>query len=174
MKKFALAVFAVLVVGAVAYAEADAEPWESVYKQRDYKKPQRFSREVYTDYPVYSAFVDAGTIRATTVNVASTATAVVARIETLDAGAANIANRLSVGGSISITEGVSIGTCTLNGASPAVCTDTVAASTTKCVCAPVGTTAAIAAMNCAVSVSSTTLTITAANAANADVNWMCF
>jgi len=96
------------------------------------------------------------------------------KFDTLDAGVVNVVNQARIGGSILVAEGISVGHCTLNAASPAVCTDTVAASTVLCVCAPVGTTAAIAAMNCAVSVSSTTLTITAANAANAEVNWICF
>lgn len=65
------------------------------------------------------------------------------------------------------------GTCTLNGASPAVCTGTVTAST-KCICNPVGTTAAIAAKGCAVSLSSTTLTVTSANGDTHDVNYLCF
>lgn len=173
MKKFALAVFAVLVVGAVVYAETDTEPWESVYKQRDYKKPQRFSREIYTDYPLQSAYIDAGTVRAGTAIVTGTVSAAVAKADTLDAGVANIVNQLRIGGSIVMTEGVSVGSCTLNAASPAVCTDTVLAST-KCLCSLVGTTAAIAAMNCAVSVSGTTLTVTAANGADAVVNWICF
>lgn len=63
-------------------------------------------------------------------------------------------------------------TCTLDGASPAVCTATVPAGSV-CVCAPVGATAAIAAFNCAVSLSGTTLTVTAADAGNSVVNIIC-
>lgn len=64
------------------------------------------------------------------------------------------------------------GSCTLNGASPSVCTATVLASA-NCTCSPVGATAAIAAAGCAVGLSGTTLTITSANAATNDVNYHC-
>lgn len=65
------------------------------------------------------------------------------------------------------------GTCTLDGASPSVCTATVTAGT-FCVCSPVGTSAAIAGNGCAVSLSSTTLTVTGPNAGNYAVNYHCF
>lgn len=65
------------------------------------------------------------------------------------------------------------GNCTLNGATPSVCTATVIASAT-CTCSIVGTTAALAAQGCAVSLASTTLTITSAAAATNVVNYHCF
>ena len=64
-------------------------------------------------------------------------------------------------------------TCTLNAASPSVCTATVTAGST-CYCTPVGATAAIAAAGCAVGLSSTTLTATSANGATNVVNILCF
>lgn len=64
------------------------------------------------------------------------------------------------------------GSCTLDGATPAVCTATVRAST-RCQCSNVGTTAATAALGCAVSLSSTTLTITSAALATHVVNYLC-
>lgn len=63
-------------------------------------------------------------------------------------------------------------TCTLDGASPSVCTATVTAGTT-CMCSLVGATAAIAAKGCAVGLSGTTLTVTSANAATDVVNILC-
>jgi hypothetical protein len=63
-------------------------------------------------------------------------------------------------------------TCTLDGASPSVCTATVTASA-KCVCSNVGATAAIAANGCAVGLSGTTLTVTSANGATNVVNIWC-
>jgi hypothetical protein len=65
------------------------------------------------------------------------------------------------------------GTCTLNGGSPSTCTSTVAAGSI-CTCSPVGTTAGIAAGGCAVSLSSTTLTVTSHNGHTNAVNWHCF
>lgn len=65
------------------------------------------------------------------------------------------------------------GTCTLDGASPSKCTATVTAGAI-CTCTPVGTTAAIAAGGCAVSLSSTTLTLTSANGLSHNVNYHCF
>jgi hypothetical protein len=78
---------------------------------------------------------------------------------------------LTTGGVIS-AQAKTRGTCTLNGASPAVCTATVAASAI-CTCSIVGATAAIAAKGCAVGLSGTTLTITSANAAGENVNYVC-
>lgn len=63
-------------------------------------------------------------------------------------------------------------TCTLNGASPSVCTGTVIASSI-CQCSPVGATAAIGAGGCAVDVATTTATVTAANSATHVVNLDC-
>lgn len=54
MKRISLAVFAVGIIAAVAYAAPDTEPWRSVYEQRQHKVPQRFDKEVQI------AFVDAG------------------------------------------------------------------------------------------------------------------
>ncbi len=65
------------------------------------------------------------------------------------------------------------GTCTLNGATPAICTATVTAGSI-CTCSIVGATAAIAAKGCAVGISGTTLTITSAAAAGENVNYHCF
>lgn len=84
-----------------------------------------------------------------------------------DEGDGVFTGNLDVGGTGSVT------TCTLDGASPSVCTATVVASST-CVCANVGTTAAIANNGCAVSLSGTTLTVTSANAAGNVVNIHCF
>lgn len=64
------------------------------------------------------------------------------------------------------------GTCTLDGATPSVCTATVTASAI-CTCSNVGASAAIAALGCAVGVSGTTLTITSAAAATHNVNYHC-
>jgi hypothetical protein len=72
-----------------------------------------------------------------------------------------------------VSDTKSRGSCTLDGASPSKCTATVTAST-KCVCSPVGTTAAIAAGGCAASLSSTTVTLTSANGLTNDVNYHCF
>lgn len=64
------------------------------------------------------------------------------------------------------------GSCTLDGASPSVCTATVTAAAI-CTCSPVGGTAAIAAAGCAVGLSGTTLTVTSANGATNAVNYHC-
>ena len=63
-------------------------------------------------------------------------------------------------------------TCTLNGASPSTCTATVSASAV-CTAIPVGTTAAAGAVDPAVNLSGTTLTVTAANGATNAVNIWC-
>lgn len=64
-------------------------------------------------------------------------------------------------------------TCTLDGSTPSVCpAQTVVASST-CTCSPVGTTAAIAAGGCAVSLSSTTLTITSLAGGSHVINYTC-
>jgi len=76
-------------------------------------------------------------------------------------------------GAVSITSTATSGSCTLNGASPSVCTATVTAAT-DCVCASVGATAVIAAQGCAVGLAATTLTITSANGATNAVNYHCF
>ncbi len=144
---------------------------------------------------ISSTMVDAGTVKAALVDAGNVN--VVGRTWTglVDAGAGYVANNLGIGGIVyggtskpdiidagrayingplRIVEGLSIGHCTLNGASPAVCTDTIEHASVLCLCALVGATAAIANMDCAVGVSGTTLTITSANAANAEVNWVCF
>lgn len=83
---------------------------------------------------------------------------------------------LAVTGVISATGKASItansGTCTLNGGTPATCTVTVTAGAV-CLCSDVGTTAAVAAGGCSVSLSGTTLTVTGAVAANNNVNVLC-
>lgn len=63
-------------------------------------------------------------------------------------------------------------TCTLNGASPSVCTAVVNTGAI-CNCNLIGTTAAVAAAGCATSLSGTTLTITSANALTNVVNINC-
>ena len=78
----------------------------------------------------------------------------------------------TITGNLDIVGTGSVTTCTLDGASPSVCTATVVASST-CVCANVGATAAIANNGCAVSLTSTTLTVTSANAATNVVNIHC-
>lgn len=63
------------------------------------------------------------------------------------------------------------GTCTLNGGTPSSCTATVR-SGAVCTCSGSGTTAA-AAIGCATSVTSTTLTVTAANGLTSNVAYVC-
>lgn len=64
-------------------------------------------------------------------------------------------------------------TCTLGGESPSVCPAQTVVASSICTCSNVGTSAAIAAAGCAVSLSSTTLTITSANGATNVVNYTC-
>ena len=64
-------------------------------------------------------------------------------------------------------------TCTLGGESPSVCPAQTVVAASVCTCSPVGTTAAIAAAGCAVSLSSTTLTITSLNGGSHVVNYTC-
>lgn len=64
-------------------------------------------------------------------------------------------------------------TCTLDGASPSKCPNQTVNSGAICTCTPVGTTAAIAATNCIVSLSSTTLTVTSVNGATNNCNCHC-
>lgn len=98
-------------------------------------------------------------------------TAALHKISLLDAGQVYVANDLTVAGSL--RQGTTaVTTCTLNGGSPSTCTATVKASSI-CKCSPVGTTAAIAAGGCAVSLSATTLTVTGPNAGNWVVNLEC-
>lgn len=85
-------------------------------------------------------------------------------------GAVTIPFALIVTGKASVTSNAT--TCTLNGGSPSTCTATVTAGAV-CQCTPVGTTAAIAAGGCAVSLSSTTLTATSANGLSNVVNILC-
>ncbi len=63
-------------------------------------------------------------------------------------------------------------TAAFDGASPATATATVTASSV-CTCSMVGTTAAIAAGGCAVSLSSTTLTMTTVNGSTETANYYC-
>jgi hypothetical protein len=79
---------------------------------------------------------------------------------------------LKVLGPLTVAGSTTKTTCTLNGASPSVCTATVTAGS-QCNCSPVGATAAIAAGGCAVGLSGTTLTVTAANSASHVVNILC-
>lgn len=65
------------------------------------------------------------------------------------------------------------GTCTLGGESPSVCPAQTVTASSVCKCSPVGTTAAIAAAGCAVSLSSTTLTITSLNGGTHVINYEC-
>lgn len=74
---------------------------------------------------------------------------------------------------LTILDTKSNGKCTLNGGTPSTCTATVNPAT-FCKCSPVGTTAVIAAAGCAVSLSSTTLTITSGATLTNDVNYNCF
>jgi hypothetical protein len=80
---------------------------------------------------------------------------------------------LIVQGPMTIAGATTKTTCTMNGASPAVCTATVTAGST-CYCTMVGATAAIAAGGCAVGLSGTTLTATTVNASTAVANILCF
>lgn len=185
MKRF-LAVLAVIVIATVAYAAPDVEPVRSWYQQYQYKVPEHFEKELN------AAFIDAGTIKATTL-VPTTINATTENTAALDAGAVYIRGNAQIAGTwqagtkvdlldagtahfngrVTIVESVSVGKCTLNGASPSVCTDTVVAGS-HCVCTNVGGTAAIAALGVACDVSSTTLTATSANGATHVVNWHCF
>jgi len=63
--------------------------------------------------------------------------------------------------------------CTLGGESPSVCPAQTVVASSVCTCSNVGTSAAIAAAGCAVSLSSTTLTVTSANGATNVVNYSC-
>ena len=104
---------------------------------------------------------------------ATTLTATTVKTTALDAGYGLINGRLQVAGPLVLTA-PSTGSCTLGGESPSVCPAQTVVAGTKCVCSNVGTSAAIAALGCAVSLSSTTLTITSANAATHVVNYHCF
>lgn len=152
-----LTILALATVAGVAFAQADAVPWVSNHQQYLHKKMQRFDAEARF------ATVDAGSISTGTFR----STGGTGKFDFVDAGVAHFNGR------VTIVESVSVGKCTLNGASPSVCTDTVVAGS-HCVCTIVGGTAAIAAKGVACDVSSTTLTATSANAATEVVNWHCF
>lgn len=156
MKKF-LAVLAVLSVVPLAHAESDVEPWESVYKQREYKKPQKFSREIYTEYPLQSAFVDAGIVRAAF----------------LDAGTVLIMTDLRLGNAAKVSMTNNGTSCNLDAGSPAQCDVNGITANANCICSPVGVTAAIAGNGCAVSLTSNKLTVTGPNSAAYDVKILC-
>lgn len=79
---------------------------------------------------------------------------------------------LEVGGNLIVKGPGTDTTCTLNAGSPSTCTATVVAGST-CTCSNVGSSAAIAAAGCAVSLSGTTLTVTSANAGANVVNIHC-
>lgn len=96
---------------------------------------------------------------------------------TVDAGsptgaALTVLGLTTLNGSINATNTLLAGTCTLNAASPAVCTATVRASC-RPICTIQGGSAAIAAKGVACAVSSTTLTATSANAATDVVSYWC-
>lgn len=88
-------------------------------------------------------------------------------------GNAAINGATTINGNLTATATTQSGGCTLNGATPSVCTATVKAASV-CVCSPVGATAAIAAGGCATGVSSTTLTITSAAGLTNVVKYWCF
>lgn len=101
-------------------------------------------------------------------NVAIAGTIATAKADVLDAGLARF------NGSVQIVAGLSSGNCTLGGESPSVCPAQTALAGSRCVCQPVGTSAAIAAAGCAVSLSGSTLTVTSLNGGTHVVNWHCF
>lgn len=86
-----------------------------------------------------------------------------------DGTTVTFAGPVAVTGKIAPTNGT---TCTLNAASPSTCTAAVTAGAT-CSCSLVGASAAIAAAGCAVSLASTTLTVTSANGGNQVANIWC-
>lgn len=65
------------------------------------------------------------------------------------------------------------GVAQLDGGSPAQIDVTGITASSNCTCAPIGATAAIAAAGCAVSLTSTTLTITGPNTVGTNVNYDC-
>jgi len=98
----------------------------------------------------------------------------------IDAGVLNVqgqetvAGPLTVAGNLILTATTTKTTCTLvDGTNLSSCTATVRSGST-CTCTPVGTTAAIAAGGCAVSLSGTTLTATGPDNGNWVVNIHCF
>lgn len=95
------------------------------------------------------------------------------KIDVVDAGYGLFNGPLQVDGNLILTASTTKTTCTLNGASPSVCTATVRASST-CTCSPVGATAALAAAGCALGLSGTTLTVTSLNGGTHVVNIHCF
>lgn len=90
---------------------------------------------------------------------------------TIDGGAAYFRADVQVGGNILATGNK--GTCTLDAASPSKCTILNMPAGSTCVCGGKGTSAA-AAVGVAASLTSTTLTCTAANGLSSDVNAVCF
>lgn len=80
---------------------------------------------------------------------------------------------VAVQGPMTIAGAATKTTCTMNAASPAICTATVTAGTT-CYCTMVGATAAKAAGGCAVGLSGTTLTATTVNGSTDVANILCF
>ena len=96
---------------------------------------------------------------------------------TIDAGAPatqalSVLGATTLNGNLTAASTTAAGTCTLNAASPAVCTATVRASC-RPICTIQGGTAAIAAKGVACAVASTTLTATSANAATEVVSYLC-
>ena len=176
--------------GAIVYAAPDVEPVRSIYQQFRHMVPQHFEKEVnfvfidggqfgtvkasYVDAGnvnvvgrIWTNVLDAGAANVGTLGVTGVATSATVKADLLDAGNAHF------NGAVTVIEGLSVGKCTLNGASPSVCTDTVRAGV-HCVCTNVGGSAAIAANGVACDVASTTLTATSANGATNVVNWHCF
>jgi hypothetical protein len=66
------------------------------------------------------------------------------------------------------------GSCTLSSGTPSTCAVALVTASSFCVCSPVGTTAAVAAAGCAVSLSGTTLTITGPDTVTTTMNYHCF
>lgn len=83
------------------------------------------------------------------------------------------ATPVAINGTLLLNNLGAAGTCTLNAASPSVCTATVRSGCNP-ICTVRGGTAAIAAGGVACAVSTTTLTATSANGATAVVSYLCF
>lgn len=169
-------------VGAIAYAAPDVDPWRKNYNPYQHEVPQAFNKEVNLAFvdagqfaTVKTSFLDAGQANvAGNARVGNNLTVVATgTIETLDAGAANFQGLVGMNRPVRVGAATFGGTCNLTSASPSTCTATVEAGST-CVCWPIGTTAAIAAGGCAANVSSTTATFTGPNTVTTTIRYMCF